>query len=338
MVDKELFEYLKLTYDSREYRSKRGAILHTACQLDIPCRNCGEETTEETTVCSCCGETAPGIYSTCPNCGSRNYVYKQYGWMLGRSVAGAFLFGPLGLLAGGIGQSEAECVCLNCGQGWLPFSRHDGWKCKTRMFDVEKYQKYARALKNNVAMNSNSRSYGSVSARENKNTRNNNPTITVEPNSVGRTTDCLEVLQIFLSKPITFMDWKTRINIEKVYISDNDVYFERGADVLNISAASGRHIYLNSINKKISVTVERDKLIDEIIWGVSVLADSDLRKVDADRQYAVATKHINKMLSEHGFEHVYRIKIKKTGMMFFMDERTISLEKMVRQLYGQHNP
>lgn len=145
----DVYEELKELYDSTPYRKLHGAILNTACQLSIPCRGCGEMTQEDENVCISCLITAPGIYSTCPTCGARDYIHKPYGWNFKASFAGMVIAGPLGLLAGGIRQSKTECVCLKCGQGWLPFDFPGGKWNVTRKFDVAKVKAYASELKKN---------------------------------------------------------------------------------------------------------------------------------------------------------------------------------------------
>lgn len=42
------------------------------------------------------------------------------GFSLGQAAVGGFLLWPLGLLAGMIGASQVELVCLRCGHRWAP--------------------------------------------------------------------------------------------------------------------------------------------------------------------------------------------------------------------------
>ncbi len=51
----------------------------------------------------------------CPKCGSTSLVSEKQGFGVGKAVAGAALFGGVGLLAGGIGANNTMVKCLNCG-------------------------------------------------------------------------------------------------------------------------------------------------------------------------------------------------------------------------------
>ena len=101
------------------------------------CRRCGNSVTEATDKCPACGITAPGIDSNCPNCGSRNYFWKEYGLNIGAGIAGTILLGPLGALAAALGRGDTECVCLQCGQGWMPFAFPGGKLSTTRKYKIQ---------------------------------------------------------------------------------------------------------------------------------------------------------------------------------------------------------
>ena len=51
----------------------------------------------------------------CPKCGSPSLSGGKQGFGVGKAVAGAVLFGGVGLLAGGIGANKTVVTCLNCG-------------------------------------------------------------------------------------------------------------------------------------------------------------------------------------------------------------------------------
>lgn len=54
----------------------------------------------------------------CPNCGSLKFfkVAKgKGGFSTGKAVAGAVAFGPLGLVAGGLGKKRVAKLCDKCG-------------------------------------------------------------------------------------------------------------------------------------------------------------------------------------------------------------------------------
>ena len=51
----------------------------------------------------------------CPRCGSISLSYNKKGYGVGKAVAGALVFGGIGLLAGGIGANQAIVTCLKCG-------------------------------------------------------------------------------------------------------------------------------------------------------------------------------------------------------------------------------
>ena len=51
----------------------------------------------------------------CPRCGSTSLSGGKQGFGVGKAVAGAALFGGVGVLAGGIGANKTVVTCLNCG-------------------------------------------------------------------------------------------------------------------------------------------------------------------------------------------------------------------------------
>lgn len=56
----------------------------------------------------------------CPKCGSTSISANRKGFGVGKAAAGAFLAGPYGLVAGGIGSKKVVITCLNCGYQWKP--------------------------------------------------------------------------------------------------------------------------------------------------------------------------------------------------------------------------
>lgn len=51
----------------------------------------------------------------CPKCGSTSLSGGKQGFGFGKALAGTFLIGGVGLLAGGIGANKTIVTCLNCG-------------------------------------------------------------------------------------------------------------------------------------------------------------------------------------------------------------------------------
>lgn len=118
----------------------REGVFHKYAREDyeLPCRKCGNIVTEASIKCSRCGTTAPGIYSECPICYSKNYLWKHYGVHYSGALGGLLTLGPLGALFFGLkGRTEAECVCLNCGQGWMPFAFPGGKWNTTRKYKLK---------------------------------------------------------------------------------------------------------------------------------------------------------------------------------------------------------
>ncbi len=50
----------------------------------------------------------------CPTCGSKNIRILPKGFSLGKSVAGAIVAGPLGVLGGLHGKNDLQVTCSNC--------------------------------------------------------------------------------------------------------------------------------------------------------------------------------------------------------------------------------
>jgi hypothetical protein len=57
---------------------------------------------------------------TCPKCNSEDVTANQKGFSLGKSVAGAVILGPVGLLGGFVGKGKVRITCLKCGHQWKP--------------------------------------------------------------------------------------------------------------------------------------------------------------------------------------------------------------------------
>lgn len=107
--------------------------------FELPCRKCGNIVIEAESQCRKCGTYAPGIYSECPICHSTNYTWKPYGMNKKAAFGGLILMGPIGGVVGAaLGSNDAECICLNCGQGWMPFAFPGGKWNTTRKFKLKK--------------------------------------------------------------------------------------------------------------------------------------------------------------------------------------------------------
>ena len=59
----------------------------------------------------------------CPKCGSTQLTANKKGIGLGKAAVGAFVAGPYGLVAGGIGKNKIIITCLNCGKQFEPGKR-----------------------------------------------------------------------------------------------------------------------------------------------------------------------------------------------------------------------
>lgn len=56
----------------------------------------------------------------CPKCNSEQITSQKKGFGFGKAIAGIFVAGPLGLVAGTVGANKIQVHCLNCGYKWLP--------------------------------------------------------------------------------------------------------------------------------------------------------------------------------------------------------------------------
>jgi hypothetical protein len=56
----------------------------------------------------------------CPKCGSNQLTANKKGFSGKKAVAGAFLTGGIGLLAGTIGSNKVKITCLSCGHEFKP--------------------------------------------------------------------------------------------------------------------------------------------------------------------------------------------------------------------------
>ena len=52
----------------------------------------------------------------CPCCGSTKVHIDKKGFGYGNACCGGFLFGPLGLLCGGLDSNKLIATCMNCGK------------------------------------------------------------------------------------------------------------------------------------------------------------------------------------------------------------------------------
>ncbi|KQM51515.1 hypothetical protein ASE55_19745 [Chryseobacterium sp. Leaf201] len=60
----------------------------------------------------------------CPKCNSEQITLQKKGFGFGKAIAGIFIAGPLGLLAGTLGANKIQVHCLNCGNKWLHNNLH----------------------------------------------------------------------------------------------------------------------------------------------------------------------------------------------------------------------
>jgi RNA polymerase subunit RPABC4/transcription elongation factor Spt4 len=86
------------------------------------CRHCDIVLYNQSKLCPNCNGHAPWIESYCPSCDSESYVYHRYGFSGRKALAGGIVAGPVGLLSGYINSNDIECICLECQQGWYPFT------------------------------------------------------------------------------------------------------------------------------------------------------------------------------------------------------------------------
>lgn len=54
----------------------------------------------------------------CPKCGSTSLSANKKGFGVGKAVVGAYIAGPIGLVAGNIHAKKVWVTCLNCGHRW----------------------------------------------------------------------------------------------------------------------------------------------------------------------------------------------------------------------------
>lgn len=59
----------------------------------------------------------------CPKCHSTSLTANKKGFGVGKAATGAFLAGPYGVLAGGLGSGKITITCLNCGHKFKPKRR-----------------------------------------------------------------------------------------------------------------------------------------------------------------------------------------------------------------------
>lgn len=56
----------------------------------------------------------------CPKCGSTSLTADKKGFGVGKAVVGAWVAGPIGLVAGNINSGKVKITCLNCGYQFKP--------------------------------------------------------------------------------------------------------------------------------------------------------------------------------------------------------------------------
>ena len=93
----------------------------------ISCPECGKQISDKAAACPNCGypispqpqqvqQPQQEEYLCCPRCGSRELHAEHKGFSGGKALAGAFLTGGIGLLAGTIGSRDTQITCLKCGK------------------------------------------------------------------------------------------------------------------------------------------------------------------------------------------------------------------------------
>ena len=91
----------------------------------ISCPECGKQISDKALSCPNCGipikeQNQQEEYLCCPNCGSRELHSEHKGFSGGKALAGAFITGGIGLLAGTIGSKDTQITCLKCGNKFKP--------------------------------------------------------------------------------------------------------------------------------------------------------------------------------------------------------------------------
>lgn len=78
----------------------------------------------------------------CPRCNSTKIHVDKKGFGYGDACCGAFLFGPLGLLCGGIESKKLMATCMNCGKKFDAESQlKRQWKEQQRKETEKEYNK-----------------------------------------------------------------------------------------------------------------------------------------------------------------------------------------------------
>ena len=60
-------------------------------------------------------ENKKNAVACCPKCGSTSLTANKKGFGIGKAVIGAYIAGPIGLVAGNINAKKVRVTCLNCG-------------------------------------------------------------------------------------------------------------------------------------------------------------------------------------------------------------------------------
>ena len=94
----------------------------------IKCPECGKEISDKAISCPNCGNPMNSqsvkvaevekseAYLCCPHCGSREIHAEKKGYSGGKALAGFFVTGSIGLLAGTISSRDVDVTCLACGK------------------------------------------------------------------------------------------------------------------------------------------------------------------------------------------------------------------------------
>lgn len=90
----------------------------------IECPECQKQISDKAEFCPNCGypvnkrsneNESEKEYLCCPKCHSRELHTEHQGFSGGKALAGAVLFGNMGILAGTIGSKDVRITCLKCG-------------------------------------------------------------------------------------------------------------------------------------------------------------------------------------------------------------------------------